>query len=230
MCIRGTCLAALSLWIGGLLAAGQDYDLSWYNIGGGEGMTSTGRSCSLSGAIGQPDASTGADSTSTGPNRFPVRVSGGTYIHSDASLGSGVCLTAGARAWFTISERAAKESYAAVRDHGLLERLAAIPVRIWSYKTQDRSIRHMGSMAQDLHAPFGIGEDDKRMSTVEAEGVAPAGVQALYQLAKGKEAEIAALRAKNVRINARHEKPEAGLAALEAVVARLDDASDRGRP
>lgn len=36
-------------------------------------------------------------------------------------------------------------------------------------------------MARDFHAAFGLGEDDKHISTVDAEGVALAGLQALYE-------------------------------------------------
>lgn len=36
-------------------------------------------------------------------------------------------------------------------------------------------------MAQDFRAAFGLGEDDKHISTLEAEGVALAAIQALNQ-------------------------------------------------
>ncbi|OFW35043.1 MAG: hypothetical protein A3J28_14140 [Acidobacteria bacterium RIFCSPLOWO2_12_FULL_60_22] len=69
-----------------------------------------------------------------------------------------------------------------------------IPMETWNYRSQDTSIRHMGPMAQDFRAAFGLGEDDKHISTVDADGVALAGVQALYrmvgQIVQQKDAQI----------------------------------------
>jgi hypothetical protein len=45
-------------------------------------------------------------------------------------------------------------------------------------------------MAQDFRAAFGLGEDDKHISTVDADGVALAGVQALYRLLQEMEEQI----------------------------------------
>ena len=40
----------------------------------------------------------------------------------------------------------------------------------------------MGPMAQDFREAFGLGEDEKHVSTVDSEGVALAAIQALYQI------------------------------------------------
>ena len=48
----------------------------------------------------------------------------------------------------------------------------------------------MGPMAQDFRAAFGLGEDDKHISTVDAVGVALAGVQALYRMVREKNAQV----------------------------------------
>ena len=40
---------------------------------------------------------------------------------------------------------------------------------------------HMGPMAQDFHAAFGLGTDDKHIATVDADGVALAAIQGLNQ-------------------------------------------------
>ena len=39
----------------------------------------------------------------------------------------------------------------------------------------------MGPMAEDFREAFGLGEDEKHISTVDSEGVALAAIQALYQ-------------------------------------------------
>jgi hypothetical protein len=50
-------------------------------------------------------------------------------------------------------------------------------------------------MAQDFAAAFGVGEDDKYISLVDANGVTMAAIQALYRMIQEKEAQISALRA-----------------------------------
>lgn len=63
----------------------------------------------------------------------------------------------------------------------LLARLASLPVSTWNYKAQPDSVRHMGPTAQDFSAAFGLGEDDHHISIVDAQGVALAAIQALYE-------------------------------------------------
>ncbi len=57
-----------------------------------------------------------------------------------------------------------------------------VPILTWNYKTQDDSIRHLGPMAQDFRAAFELGEDEKHISTVDADGVALAAIQELYRM------------------------------------------------
>jgi hypothetical protein len=77
-----------------------------------------------------------------------------------------------------------------------LASLAEIPIATWNYKAQDDSIRHMGPAAQDFSAAFGLGESDTGISTVDADGVALAAIQGLYQLSQGQVARIQALEAR----------------------------------
>jgi len=42
-------------------------------------------------------------------------------------------------------------------------------------------------MAQDFRAAFGLGEDDKHISTVDADGVALAAIQELYKASQEKD-------------------------------------------
>jgi hypothetical protein len=48
-------------------------------------------------------------------------------------------------------------------------------------------------MAQDFHAAFGLGTDDKHIATVDADGVALAAIQGLNQKLEEKNARIAEL-------------------------------------
>jgi hypothetical protein len=80
----------------------------------------------------------------------------------------------------------------------VLERLARIPINTWNWRAQEDSIRHMGPMAQDFFAAFQVGEDEKHITTVDADGVALAAIQGLNQKLedqiRGKDAEILNLK------------------------------------
>lgn len=54
-----------------------------------------------------------------------------------------------------------------------------LPIYAWRYNSQPGSVRHMGPMSQDFYSAFGLGEDDRYINSVDADGVASASVQAL---------------------------------------------------
>ncbi len=60
-----------------------------------------------------------------------------------------------------------------------------LPISKWSYKVEDGSVRHIGPMAQDFAAAFGLGSDDRSIGTVDADGVALAAMQALLRDREG---------------------------------------------
>jgi hypothetical protein len=77
----------------------------------------------------------------------------------------------------------------------ILEKLAALPVSAWNYKSDPPSVRHLGPMAQDFKAAFGLGDSDRKINLVDANGVVIVAIQALYRRVVELEAEVAALRA-----------------------------------
>ncbi len=108
-------------------------------------------------------------------------------------MGNGAYLSAGG-AWSPPSDRNAKMNFASVDTSEILAKVASLPIQTWSYKAENASIRHLGPMAQDFSAAFGLGQDDKHISTVDEEGVALAAIQGLYQLVQEQQAEIALLK------------------------------------
>lgn len=116
---------------------------------------------------------------SNGAHSFTARASGGVWFYSNPAMTAGVTLASGGGSWSTISDRDAKNDLREVDGEALLGALARVPIATWSYKAQDPSIRHIGPMAQDFHAAFGVGEDERRIATVDADGVALAAIQAL---------------------------------------------------
>jgi len=98
------------------------------------------------------------------------------------------------------SDRNVKAGFERVDTKAVLERVAAMPITRWHY-TNDVATPHLGPMAQDFYSAFGVGPDDKHITTVDEEGVALAAIQGLNQKleateqsAKDKDGEIQELR------------------------------------
>jgi len=136
----------------------------------------------------------GHDTYSAGHYTFTVRAPGGAYFYSFADgTTNGVYLAPGGGGWSPLSDRAAKENFQAVDCRSILQRLAAVPIATWNYKTQSPSIRHIGPVAQDFYATFGVGEDNRHINTVDADGVALAAIKGLYEELQTEKARNAAL-------------------------------------
>ena len=128
-----------------------------------------------------------------------------------ADLSKGVALGPGGSSWASLSDVNAKENFRDVDGEDLLAKLARIPIREWNYKAQDTAIRHMGPTAQDFRAAFGLGDFPLRINTIDADGVALAGVQALDTRTSALRAVVDDLRRENDELRAR-------LSRLEAVL------------
>src|SRR6185369_4553761 len=87
------------------------------------------------------------------------------------------------------SDRNAKERFQSVALRAVLNKVVALPVSEWQFKG-DESARHIGPMAQDFYAAFGVGSDDRHIAVVDEGGVALAAIQGLNQKLDEKEARI----------------------------------------
>jgi len=142
--------------------------------------------------------STDADLNCNTNNAFMARANGGFWFGATTSsvtptIGTGnfISTTTGAYlttggAWTNASDRNAKMNFAAVNGRDILLRLAEVPIQTWSYKAEDPSVRHIGATAQDFQAAFGVGYNNTSISTIDADGVALAAIQGLYQVVQEK--------------------------------------------
>ena len=137
------------------------------------------------------DGSTNTFSTTN--NQFVARATGGFVLYSD-DLGTGVALPPGSGSWSSMSDRNAKDGFAPVNPQTVLAEVAVLPMTTWSYKSEP-GVRHVGPMAQDFHAAFRVGEDERHIADVDEGGVALAAIQGLNQKLDEKDAEIADLQA-----------------------------------
>jgi trimeric autotransporter adhesin len=79
------------------------------------------------------------------------------------------------------SDRNVKRDFVPVDHRAILEKVAALSIQTWAYTNDSRGTRHLGPVAQDFQAAFGLGADDKSIATVDADGVALAAIQGLNQ-------------------------------------------------
>lgn len=151
-----------------------------------------------------------ADIASTGNHQFIVRSAGGVWFGTNSSpswpSGSFIATSTGAYlssggTWTNASDRNLKEGFEEVDEAEILTKVAELPITSWNYKIEDRSVTHIGPVAQDFHTAFNLGADERSISTVDADGVALASIQALY--------------AENQELKAQLKDLEARLDALE---------------
>jgi hypothetical protein len=96
-----------------------------------------------------------------------------------------------------LSDRNLKRDIEPVDEQAVLETLATVPVSTWSYKSDDPRVRHLGPMAQDLYAAFGLGNTDRAYNPIDAHGIALAAIKALYERAEAQDARIERLEQEN---------------------------------
>ncbi|MCH7704534.1 MAG: VCBS repeat-containing protein, partial [Planctomycetes bacterium] len=161
----------------------------FFNVAGGDYSFAAGRNA----RAGDDGTFVWADSTDAAfpsatevnftpvANQFLARTTGGVVFVSavDGATGdstAGVELAAGGGSWSSLSSRDAKANVDKVDGREVLERLRHLPIATWNYKAQDESIRHIGPMAQDFSAAFGVGEKETMITTIDADGVALAAI------------------------------------------------------
>ena len=97
-----------------------------------------------------------------------------------------------------LSDRNRKENAESVTPSDVLEKVLALPLRTWNYRDDETKARHLGPMAQDFSAAFGLGSDERHIATLDVSGVALAAVQGLNEKLEAqtseKDAEIRELK------------------------------------
>jgi uncharacterized small protein (DUF1192 family) len=155
--------------------------------------------------------------TSSRQYQFLARASGGFTLYTNAASTVGAQLAAGSGTWASLSDRNMKSNITPLDDAAVLDKVAALPISRWSYKSE-HGVRHVGPMAQDFYAAFKVGEDDKHITSIDEDGVALAAIKALHARVGALDGENARLRAQLARYRA---TTDARLARLTAAVAAL---------
>ena len=152
---------------------------------------------------------TSADFASHGPNEFLVAASGGIGLYTSKS-GTTYCrIDAGGGSWNCSSSRTVKRDFAAIDTRRMLDQVVALSLTSWRFVGEAPEVRHVGPIAEDFRAAFGLGSDERSIASVDAQGVAFAAIQGLNAKLE------AALAARDTEITTLR----AELAALRSLVA-----------
>jgi hypothetical protein len=114
------------------------------------------------------------------------------------------------------SDAALKEGFEPVDAQSVLARILQLPITTWNYIADGSTVRHMGPMAQDFYAAFGLGADDTHIASLDVNGVTLAALQELTRLLRAQETRIEKLERENQELERRLEAIEAQLDALLA--------------
>lgn len=93
------------------------------------------------------------------------------------------------------SSRTTKWRFGDVDAETILDRVDELPLSEWTYRADKSGARHIGPMAEDFRAAFGLGADTAHLAPADTAGVALAAIQGLNQRLERKELRIEELEA-----------------------------------
>jgi hypothetical protein len=223
---------------GGIRNTARGYNAS---VAGGNNNTASGRFSSAGGGLNNlasglyatVPGGTRARATHTGsfvwgadPNEntssfasysFTVRSEGGARFYTANGTRVGVQLRPRATAWTSLSDRDSKEHFEEINEREILEQLASMPMKSWSYK-HDPGRRYIGPTAQDFVQTFQLG-DSQGINTLDADGVMFAAIKGLIKELEDRDKRIAELEHAAVEAQVLFER----VSSLEAVLSRIID-------
>ncbi len=88
------------------------------------------------------------------------------------------------------SDRTVKEGVSAVAPEKVLSKVSNLPLFTWSFIQDPAKVQHLGPMAQDFRAAFGLGEDERHIAPSDLAGVTLAAVQGLNARVEGQQQTI----------------------------------------
>jgi hypothetical protein len=160
---------------------------------------------------------------------FNVRATGGVLFTTGLDVNGRSnwgCYTYNGGAWTCTSDRNVKRNLVEVDGRAILGKLAAMPVYHWQPKDgPNTELKHVGPMAQDFYATFGLGDSDTAIGMQDEEGVALAAIQGLNlkleQVAREKDERLRAQAEKIAELEKDRTQHAARIEALEKQAGQL---------
>jgi hypothetical protein len=142
---------------------------------------------------------------------FRLENNGNLYITGDLS----------ANGMVYASDRNMKEEFEIVDPTSVLEQVTELPVTTWNFINDEDAVRHMGPMAQDFYAAFGLGGDDSRINATDTFGVALAAIQGLNLKLSERDQTIETLSRESQTLRDENQELRQRLEQLEKAVSGL---------
>lgn len=195
---------------------------------GSSGTGSSGTGSSGAGSSGTGSSGTGSSGASSSGSADAGRGDGGDDAGScDCAQNAGCCTSSqiccpstvlggpsrclpkgdADKCPIIISDRNLKRDIEPVDARAVLETVASLPISTWAYRSDRPSVRHMGPMAQDFQAAFGLGDSDRSYDAVDAHGVTLAAIKALYERVQEQNARIERLERENEQLRGYSPQP-----------------------
>lgn len=92
-----------------------------------------------------------------------------------------------------LSRRDSKEHFSKINHQAMLAALKGLDISTWNYKHQADSERHLGPVAEEFYATYGLGTDAEHIATSDMAAVALASSQALLFELEAKDERISEL-------------------------------------
>jgi trimeric autotransporter adhesin len=151
----------------------------------------------------------------TANNEFAARATGGFRFRTNLGGTTGCNLPAGSGVFNCTSSRFTKENFLDVKGGDVLSKLRLIPISSWNYTDEGSKVRHLGPMAEDFFAQFGLGVGNTSIGVQDLAGVSIAAVKELDTQLQEKNAEIERLQTELKQMKASQTELEKRLAAIE---------------
>lgn len=110
---------------------------------------------------------------------FIVVASGGIKLYTADGSGGCLLINPAGNGCVCSSDRNLKENFARLDTRDVLRRVTAMPITRWNAKGVPAS-EHIGPVAQDFHAAFGLGADDLHIASGDLSRVALAAIRGLH--------------------------------------------------
>jgi trimeric autotransporter adhesin len=213
-----------SVALGYRMTANNDYSVSIGYRGSNNGHTGT--------IVLSAEDGTSTDSVRAQADReFRVRAAGGIRLRVSAAANGntpgaggnvGCDLTSAVPSWTCASSRTLKENYLTVDGEDVLARVRALPITTWNMIGGDRTVRHLGPVAEDFWHAFGLGLGESTIGLGDIDGVNLAAAKALEARTTSLRHELDARTAQVQALQAQVDGQARLLAQLEARLRTLE--------
>ena len=114
------------------------------------------------------------------------------HVGTNSTNGNGAHVTTGGD-WTNASSLSFKENFKSIDVRKVLENACQMKIYRWRYAGSDEG-SHIGPLAEDFFTSFKLGNDPRYISTVDADGVVLASIQALNEIREEQELTIEMLK------------------------------------